>query len=119
MEEFAKNLITAMSERNITAAELSRKSGISEATISRYLSGRFKAKQDNVAKISSVLNVSPTWLMGYPETKGKLYDLTPPEQKIIDYYRSSSDVEREMLERMCKVTWFHPQQIEVSKWIKL
>lgn len=62
MTEFANRLKTAMEVVGMSAADLSRRTGISDATISRYLSGQFEPKQTNVYKISQALNVSPDFL---------------------------------------------------------
>lgn len=43
--EFKDRLLEAISKRGITAAELSRRTGISEATISQYKSGYAKPKE--------------------------------------------------------------------------
>ena len=45
-DTFANRLRIAMNNNNITAAELSRKTNISKAQISYWLSGKYKAKKD-------------------------------------------------------------------------
>lgn len=62
--EFKDRLLEAISKRGITAAELSRRTGISEATISQYKSGYAKPKEKKLSLLANALNVSPTWLMG-------------------------------------------------------
>ena len=49
----------------MSAAELSRKTGVAEGTISNYKKGVYEAKQARVLEFSRVLNVNPAWLMGY------------------------------------------------------
>ena len=49
----------------MTAAELSRKSGIRASSISDYLTGKYEPKQDKIDQLAQALNVSPAWLMGY------------------------------------------------------
>jgi len=51
--------------RGTTAAELARKTGISQQDISNYRHGRYSPRQDKLFKISTALGVSPAWLMGY------------------------------------------------------
>lgn len=63
-ESFKDRLIKAMEIRNIKAADLSRKTGISESTISQYRSGYAMPKERKLAIIADALNVNPTWLMG-------------------------------------------------------
>ena len=62
---FAQRLSIALSTRQMKPIELANKSGIDKAAISQYLSGKYKAKQDNIFALSKVLNVNPEWLMGY------------------------------------------------------
>lgn len=62
---FQKRLNDAMAVRNITAAELSRRTGISKPRMSQYVNGVYEAKQDALYALSYALSVSPVWLMGY------------------------------------------------------
>ena len=62
---FAERLNTALNCRQITKAELSRLSGISKSSITRYVKGDWEAKQDAVYAIAQALNVNEPWLMGY------------------------------------------------------
>nr|DAQ22976.1 MAG TPA: Repressor protein CI [Caudoviricetes sp.] len=64
-EELIRRLKTMMNQREITAAELSRRSGIRASSISDYLNGKYEPKQDNIDKMAHALNVTPAWLMGY------------------------------------------------------
>lgn len=61
---FAERLKSALEIRNMSAAELSRKLGIDEGTISNYKKGRYEPKQRRLEEISKILNVSIPWLMG-------------------------------------------------------
>lgn len=65
VSSFASRLRDALSARNMTQAELAQKSGISKSSISRYLSGAWKGKQDSVYALAKALDVSESWLMGY------------------------------------------------------
>ena len=61
-----KNRIAeALSLRNIKAVELSEKSGISQSALSSYISQRWQPKQNALAKMAQVLEVSELWLAGY------------------------------------------------------
>lgn len=62
--EFAERLKEALSIRNMSQQQLVNKTGIGKSTISQYISGKYKAKQDNISKIADVLNINETWLMG-------------------------------------------------------
>lgn len=61
---FAERLTEALSIRNTTAAEISRKTGISDGLMSKYKKGYQEAKQQNLKLIADALNVNPVWLMG-------------------------------------------------------
>ena len=65
MEQFKDRLAQAMQTRNISAAELSKKSGLSKAQISQYVNGIYQAKQVALYKLATTLNVSEAWLMGH------------------------------------------------------
>ena len=62
--KFADRLRQLLDTRNITAAELARKTGISKSSICRYLKGDWKAKQDTIYKIAEAADCSEAWLMG-------------------------------------------------------
>lgn len=65
VSNFADRLIQALQIKKMSAAELSRKTGVAEGTISNYKKGVYEAKQDRVLEFSKALNVNPAWLMGY------------------------------------------------------
>ena len=62
---FKDRLQEAMRLRDVTAAELSRKTGLSKAQLSQYVNGTYEAKQLALHKLAVALNVSEVWLMGY------------------------------------------------------
>ena len=65
MDTFATRLKEALRARDLKQTELSRITGIDKSLISNYLSGKYKAKQENFRLIAKALNVSQEWLMGY------------------------------------------------------
>ena len=62
---FASRLGMALLERGVKAAELSRKSGISEGSISRYLSGAVVPRMPVILLLAQALDVSDDWLLGF------------------------------------------------------
>ena len=54
----------ALSERNMTAAELAKKTGMSQQDISNYRHGRYAPRQSKLFLLAMALGVSPAWLMG-------------------------------------------------------
>lgn len=65
MTETAKRLRMAIDKAGITPAELARRVGTSDATISQQLNGKNKISNKYAEKMGAVLGVSPLWLMGY------------------------------------------------------
>lgn len=55
----------ALSERNMKAIELSRRTDIPRGAISYYLLGKSSPKADRLQLISQALDVSEAWLLGY------------------------------------------------------
>lgn len=69
----------ALNIRNMTQQELSDKTGIPKASISQYLSGYAKPKSDRIYMISSALNISEAWLLGFDvPIEGKSKHTEPP-----------------------------------------
>lgn len=64
MEAFSERFNKALNARHMTAAELSRRSGIDEGTISNYRKGRYVPKQVKLEIVAKALDVNIAWLMG-------------------------------------------------------
>lgn len=62
---FNKRLEEALHYRHMTPAELSRRTGIAEATLSQYKKGLSTPKRDRAFKIANALGVDPAWLYGF------------------------------------------------------
>lgn len=65
MIEIKDRIREALEIRSMTAAELSKKSGIGKGSISKYLAGFVVPKQSAIGAMARALMVSPAWLMGY------------------------------------------------------
>lgn len=65
MKSFNERLNEVMVEKNISSAELCRRTGIPKSAMSQYRSGSFSPKADRIYIIAKALNVSEAWLMGY------------------------------------------------------
>lgn len=83
MEEIKKRLKIAMDNINMSSKELSDKTGIPKSSISQYLSGYAKPKQDRIYLISKVLGINEAWLIGYnvPMKADKFRDLPTESHK--------------------------------------
>ena len=87
-DSFGNRLRQFREANGLSLRDVAQKTGIPFQTLSRYENGTHSPKVDIVTKISDLY----------------YYMLTENEKAIIDYYRSATDVEKEMVERMCKVT---------------
>lgn len=57
MSKFTMNLKKLMIEREMTAADISRKTGITQAALSRYINDKRNPRLNSVIKIAKALNV--------------------------------------------------------------
>ncbi len=64
MNDFKSRLCSVMAEKNVKAAELSRRTGISKPRISQYMNGTYTPKADAICLIARALNVSELYLLG-------------------------------------------------------
>lgn len=76
---------------NISAAEMSRSTGIPKSSISMWLSGERTMRQDKIGIISNHYHIDPSWLMGYDVPIHRDY-----EQSIEDFRKIASE-QKEML----------------------
>lgn len=63
--EMRHRLKKAMSYRSITPIELSEATNIPKSSISQYMSGYAKPKQDRIFLICEALGINEAWLLGY------------------------------------------------------
>lgn len=69
IEKFTYRLIVLMEEFNMSQIDLAKKIGISNVTISRYLSGDRIPRLDVIARLASAFNVSIDYLLGISNIK--------------------------------------------------
>lgn len=77
IEEFGKRLQFALEQTGMSQSQLANATGITNATISRYISGIFEPKQKAIQKLAIALNVSEKWLSGY-DTDQEAVDKADP-----------------------------------------
>ena len=110
VKECRERLKEIMQIFNVTQAEICRRTGISEAAMSQYISGVRLPKQDKLAKISKAFNISPAWLMGYDvdlysgAASTKELSLSKDEIEIVLNLRKADDQTREMVKRVLAYT---------------
>ncbi|MBU5256813.1 helix-turn-helix domain-containing protein [Tissierella praeacuta] len=69
MDIFVKRLQLLLDENNINQKELAKKVGVTEVTISRYMTGERKPRIDIANKIAEYFNVSLDYLMGASDVR--------------------------------------------------
>ena len=79
MTDFRTRLAQVMSEKNIKAAELSRRTGISKPRLSQYLSGVYVPKADAICAMAFALGINEGFLLGTTE------NITPPDAKALKF----------------------------------
>lgn len=77
VQDISTRLKYAIKLRDISQAELARKTGIDKGSISLYMSGKYQPKSDKVYKLATALDVDPVWLSGFdvpmlPQSKGEM-----------------------------------------------
>ena len=65
MAKISERIKLAMSLRGMKQVDLVNITGIGKSSISTYLAGDYKPKQQNIHKIAKALDVSEAWLMGF------------------------------------------------------
>jgi transcriptional regulator with XRE-family HTH domain len=89
---FAQRLNEAIELRDMSAAEIARRSNISEPMISRYRSGQYMPRMKALDRLADVLQVSSRWLLGesdnmLAEVPEFTLDLVPAEYDLVMAYR--------------------------------
>lgn len=123
VSSIAERLREAMGIRGISAAELSRATKITTASISHYLAGRYTPKQDKIYILAKKLHVSPAWLMGFDVAiDGKIYNkyqlLTVEEnQRKADRYEIDEVFPRVVQHKLseCLDTMYELLQLDCNK----
>ena len=65
MTKFLERLKQGMAEKNITAVDLSKETGIERVTISSYLNNEKYPSLEDVEKIAKAIGENPAWLLGW------------------------------------------------------
>lgn len=95
MDSISDRLKKALEIRDMSQADLVKKTGIGKSSISTYLSGSYEPKQKNTYKLAKALNVNEAWLMGYDvdiERKDNSVNLSNKELKLVQNYNLLNDV---------------------------
>jgi len=89
IDKFSQRLSFCMRQRKLNGAELSTLSGVTTATISRYINGLREPSVSNVILLANALNVSVDYLLG-------LHD-APDAKILIEAYSIASTSDKRVL----------------------
>ncbi|MDO4813892.1 MAG: transcriptional repressor LexA [Gemella sp.] len=75
---FGERLSSLLKEKEIKQSQLAKLSGITASSISDWLKGKYRPKQDKIETIAAILEVNSLWLAGHSNIKIKV-DVPTPE----------------------------------------
>lgn len=100
----ADRIDTAMKMANIkTQADLARKSGVPESTVTRILKGPAQPSVDNLARIATACNVTMDWIVNgtdKPDTDSTeipLVYVTLEELKLLTQFREATEMGKKLI----------------------
>lgn len=91
-----------MKSKRVTQTELAEAIQITQATLSRNLSGVHRPKAEVVEKIASFFNVSSDYLLGYSDVRSQQTPPTDLQFALHGYENSLSDDDKEMILSLAK-----------------
>ena len=65
--DFRTRIIELMKAKDINQSELSRRTGITQSSLSDYIKGKYSPKQDKIDLIAKALGTTPSYLMGWAD----------------------------------------------------
>ena len=96
IETCAQRIKTALEIRRMKQIDLCTLASVPKSSLSLYLSGAYEPKQDRLAKMAIVLNVSEAWLMGYdvPMERERIVVESPQQMALSEYEQMMLDLLR-------------------------
>jgi len=107
---------------DISASDLSKRTGLAKSTLSCYMSGKRIPRQEQLAMISDPFNINPVWLMGYDvpmfnnaesnelaesldkfKLTTELGNISNDEMKMIIAYRKADELTKQMIKKLLGV----------------
>lgn len=95
MSDFVKRLKKLMTEKNISQKKLAEMTGITQSSISDWVNGKYKPRQDKVYLLSESLKVSPAYLLGYSDDKNLDQNIANNKSKIDRLYNQLNEEGKE------------------------
>lgn len=105
---FARRLDDLLHEKRMTAADLSRRTGITEASMSKYRQGKYIPQGQNLKLIAETLGVSTDYLLGD--------DPVPPKEdsKPVLSFNAPVDYELNIISRLPELSDDAKQLLSVT-----
>lgn len=95
----AQRILDCLHEYNMSAQDLSNKTGLNKASISQYVNGKNVPNNVNAGKIAEVFDVKPAWIMGFDvPQKEKTFSNSPIDIMYKDI------LIREVLQNSCELS---------------
>lgn len=101
--EFQYRLLKAIGNKQITASDLSRATGIDKAALSNYINGKYVPKSDKCYLLADALDVDPGWLMTGEEPRKIRFpeDVSVPfDESLLSVIESRMSAEDKELEEL-------------------
>lgn len=93
MEESFKRLLFLRNKYGLSDTEFAEKIGVPKSSMSMYLSGKRKMRQDRIAIVAKIFNVSEAWLMGYDASMVPESEEEPFSAQFVEKNRPESALE--------------------------
>lgn len=87
-------------------ADLVEKTQIPKSTMSQYVNGKFKPKQDALTLIAKALNVDEGWLLGF--------DVPPGRTQKVEYANKEEAAVKELVEYLRN----HPEKMAITSSLR-
>lgn len=90
-------------ELSLTLRQVADEVGVSEATVSRWESGKIdNMRRDRIAKLATVLNMSPLRITGIDENDTFLKPVNIDESELLEDYRRVGDADKIMIRNLLR-----------------
>ena len=108
----AERLKAALAKRNMTPAELCKRTKIGKSSMSEYMAGKFTPKADKIYDIARALGISPLYLQGKIDTENE--DVTDEDKAVLAIYHKLNDMGKKTIIATMKSYTLMPEFSAVS-----
>lgn len=97
ISDFGRKVKHIMKQRGISQSWLAKKTGTTEATLSRYINNSRKPQSDIAAKIAEALDISLDYLMGISGFPAPIKTLSTEESIFLSAFARASARDRKII----------------------